>query len=367
MLEIALKVLNKFSSFGYKAYIIGGYPRDLYLKRSSVDIDICTDATPKEIINIFSEIVTTNSEYGSVIISYEKVRFEITTFRTEGKYKDYRKPSSIKYIDNLEEDLKRRDFTINTLCIDKDGKEIDLLNAKSDLDNKIIRMIGNPKERLKEDILRILRAIRFATVLNFELEPVLKAYIKKYGPLLKKLSKERQKEELDLIFSSSNKEYGIKLLCDLRLAEHLDLPSLKRIKPTPSMICIWAQLDALNKFNFSSSDKETILNVLKLKDKNLLDKKILYEYGLYYCTLACELNETDKKKLNELYASMQIHGKFDIAITPSQISELLNKNPGSFLKDIMNDLEEKLLEDQLENKKENLESYIINNYKETYL
>ena len=143
MYNTAIKVLEKITSFGYQAYIIGGYPRDLYLKRSSTDIDICTDATPMEIMNIFPEVVTTNSEYGSVVISFEKIRFEITTFRKEGKYTNHRKPSSVEYIDSLEEDLKRRDFTINTLCIDKDGKEIDFLNAKSDLDNKIVRMIGN--------------------------------------------------------------------------------------------------------------------------------------------------------------------------------------------------------------------------------
>ena len=195
MYNSAIKVLNKITDFGYQAYIIGGYPRDLYLKRSSVDIDICTDATPMEIVNIFNEVVTTNSEYGSVVIIVDKIRFEITTFRSEGKYVNYRKPSVVKYIDSLEEDLKRRDFTINTLCIDKDSNEIDLLNAKSDLDNKIVRMVGNPKIRLKEDVLRILRAVRFATILNFELEPVLKAYIKKYAHLVKKLSKERIREE----------------------------------------------------------------------------------------------------------------------------------------------------------------------------
>ena len=140
MYNVAIKVLEKLESFGYKAYIVGGYPRDLYLKRTSSDIDICTDATPKEIMNIFDEIITTNFEYGSITISYEKIKFEITTFRKEEKYKGFRKPSKIKYVETLEEDIKRRDFTINTLCIDKNGQEIDLLNAKNDLDNRIIRM-----------------------------------------------------------------------------------------------------------------------------------------------------------------------------------------------------------------------------------
>lgn len=362
MYNSAIKVLNKITDFGYQAYIIGGYPRDLYLKRSSIDVDICTDATPMELVNIFNEVVTTNSEYGSVVIIVDKVKFEITTFRTEGKYLDFRKPSVVKYIDNLEDDLKRRDFTINTLCIDKNGNEIDLLNAKGDLDNHIIRMVGNPKIRLKEDALRILRAVRFATVLNFELEPVLKAYIRKYAYLVKRLSKERIREELDIIFASSNKEYGIKLLCELKLAENLGLPLLKKIKITPSMIVTWAQLMALDKYNFSTNERETISMILELKGKNILSKKVLYEYGLYICTLASELYDIDKKALNEAYLSLQIHNKLDIVLSPMEICDVLNREPGSFLKDLINDLENKIVSDELLNTKESLTEYITNKY-----
>ena len=250
MYETALRLLQKISSFGYKAYIIGGYPRDLYLKRSSNDVDICTDATPMELHNIFSEIVWSSSEYGSVTIIFENVKFEITTFRKEFNYKDNRHPDKIEYVDTLEEDIIRRDFTINTLAIDKDGKEVDILNAKNDLDKKTIKMVGNPKIKLKEDALRILRAIRFATILNFELDPSLKHYIKRYGHNLKKISNDIKKSELDIIFSNSNKAYGIKLLIELKLANHLDIPNLKNIKITPSMIVTWAQLNAIHKYNF---------------------------------------------------------------------------------------------------------------------
>ena len=363
MYEIALKILEKLENFGYQAYMIGGYPRDLYLKRSSSDIDICTDATPKEIINIFDEVITINSEYGSIVILYDNIRFEITTFRTEEKYVEHRHPSKITYVESLEEDLKRRDFTINTLCIDKNGEIIDLLNAKSDLDNKIIRMVGNPKIKLREDALRILRAVRFATVLDFELEPVLKAYIRKYSSLVKKLSRERQKEELDIIFASSNKEYGIKLLNDLKLSDCLEIPLLKKIKLTPSMITTWAQLNVLNKFPFNTSEKELILKVCELQSKNLLDRRTLYEYGLYECTLASELGNVDKKLLNEIYASMPIHSKLDIALKPAEICEFLGKEPGSFLKIILNDLEEKILLGTVSNTEEDLKEYITNNYK----
>lgn len=364
MFDIAIRLLEKITSYGYKAYMVGGYPRDLYLKRTYTDIDICTDATPMELHQIFSEVVTTNSEYGTVTIVFEKNKFEITTFRKEFKYKDYRRPEKIEYVNTLEEDIKRRDFTINTLCIDKDGNQLDLIGAKQDLDNKLIRTVTNPKISLKDDALRILRAIRFATTLNFTLEPKLKTYIRKYGHLLKKISKDRKKEELDLIFSSPNKTYGIELLNSLKLSDYLEIPNLKKAKITPSMIVTWSQLDALDKYNFNAIEKESIRKINEVKDKDLLDNHILYNYGLYICTMAAELNGIDKQKINEKYATIPIKRRLDIAITPVEICQLLNKEAGSFLKRVLTDLENKILNGNLNNNKEDLTQYIINNYKE---
>lgn len=358
MYDTALRLLNKINEYGYVAYMVGGYPRDLYLKRSFTDIDICTDATPMELMKIFPEVITSNSEYGSVTIIFEQVKFEITTFRKEFGYKNNRHPLKIEYVDTLEEDLQRRDFTINTLCIDKDGNQIDLLNAKEDLDNKIIKCVGNPKIRLKEDALRILRAIRFATILNFKIDKNLKYYIKRYGHLLKKLSKDRCKDELDIIFSSPNKEYGIKLLLELKLADNLGLNNLKNIKITPSMIVTWAQLNVLDKYNFNSIEKETIQKINKVKDLNIFDKHVLYDYGLYICSMVCELKGEDKKKLNEIYVTLPIKSKLDIALKPMEICEILNKKAGSFLKELNKDLENQIIDGNLENTKEAITEYI---------
>lgn len=362
MYDTALKLITKITNFGYQAYIVGGFPRDMYLKRESIDVDICTDAKPRDIMELFSDIVITRSEYGSVVVVYEKVKFEITTFRKENKYSNFRKPDNIEYITSFEDDLKRRDFTINTLCIDKDGNVIDLLNSTKDLDNKVIRMVGNPKIRLKEDVLRILRAVRFATTLNFELEPVLKVYIKKYGHLLKKLSKERKKYELDMIFASENKEYGINLLEELKLCEALDISNLKNIKITPSMIVTWSQLDALDKYNFTSNEKETIKAINELKNKDLLSREVLYKYGLYECSLAAELQGISKKEINKIYNKMPIHSKLDICLSPMEICEILNKQPGSFLNKLLKDLEKNILSGSLKNDKDSVEEYITNNY-----
>jgi len=362
MLESSLNLLKKISEFGYEAYLVGGYPRDLKIGKKTKDIDICTDATPMELLKIFPDAETIHSEYGTVVLNYEKNRYEITTYRKEKGHIGNRKPLKIEYISNLKDDLMRRDFTINTLCIDKNGQRVDLLGASKDIDDKIIKMVGDPKIRLKEDALRILRAIRFATVLDFEIDSNLKLYIKKYGYLLKKLSYDKKREELDRIFTNSNKEKGIKLLCELKLIDALEIPKLKNIKVTPSSIVTWALLDVSNKYHFTNSEKQFIEKIKLLKDENILNRKILYEHGLYVCSLVSELQDIDKAEITKLYNELPIHSKLDIELEPMEICEILNKQPGPFLKEITNDLEERILSGILENDKEEIKDYILNNY-----
>ena len=146
MKEKAFEVLKIFEANGYKAYIVGGFVRDYLIGRKTLDIDICTDATPKEIIEMFDCVKISDFSYGSVNIIYKKVKFDVTTFRKDIKYEDNRKPIKIKYISDLKHDLLRRDFTINTLCMDSSGKVLDILNVREDLDNKIIKTVSNPKK-----------------------------------------------------------------------------------------------------------------------------------------------------------------------------------------------------------------------------
>jgi tRNA nucleotidyltransferase (CCA-adding enzyme) len=364
MFENALKLLNIIESKGYKAYIVGGFPRDLYLGRRTIDIDICTNATPKDLKEIFESSKMTNDKYGSISLYYRKIRFEITTFRQDIEYINNRKPSKFKYIDDLKEDLKRRDFTINTLCIDKDGNLLDLLEVKRDVDNKIIKMVGNPRNKLKEDSLRILRAIRFATVLDFDLDNELKKYIRKHGHLVKQLSYYRKKEELDKIFTSPNIKKGIALLKELNLIGYLELKDLDKIVITPSLIGIWAQLNPSN-YQFTNNEKELIKDINIVIKENILDYNILYKYGLYVCEVAGEILNIDRKKIVKTYNELSIHSKMDIVLTPLEIAELLNEKPGGFLKAILEDLEYNLINKKIQNTKESLKEYILNNYKTT--
>jgi tRNA nucleotidyltransferase/poly(A) polymerase len=362
MFNTALKVLKKIEDKGYQAYIVGGYVRDLYLNKESIDVDICTNATPKELKEIFTKVMLPNVQYGSITVIFNKIRFEITTYRKEIKYENNRLPVEIKYINDLSSDIKRRDFTINTLCMDSSGNILDLLNGRKDLDNNIIKTVGNPKHKLKEDSLRILRAIRFATILNFELERDLKKYIKKYGYLLKKLSYQRKKEELEKIFSSPNVRYGLSLIKELGLDKHLEISNIDSVVVTSSIIGIWAQLDVLDIYQFNNNEKEIITKINELYDKDILDYSNLYNYGLYITTIVGEVKKIDRKIITKKYNELYINSRKDIDINCNDICRILNKKPGPFLKVIFKDLENKLVEKKIENEKRLLSKYILENY-----
>ena len=362
MHEKALEVLNKFEENGYIAYIVGGYVRDYLIGRQTLDIDICTNATPKEIIELFEQASISDFSYGSVTIFYKKIRFDITTFRKDIKYQDNRKPIKIKYISDLRKDLLRRDFTINTLCMDSKGKIIDLLDAKTDINNKIIRTVSNPKIEIKQDSLRILRAIRFATILEFDIEEKTKKYISKYGYLLTKLSGSRKKEELTKIFTSLNKEKGRELIIDLKLDKYLNLSNLKDITLCDDIIGIWAQVDVLDIYPFTKLEKENINKIKELLSYNEIDKYTLYKYGLYLSTVVYDIKGKDKVILNEMYRNLPIYNTKDIDITGIEISTLLNRKPDSYLKEIITDVEKNIVYGNIENNKMKITNYILDKY-----
>lgn len=200
MYEIALELLKEIHSLGFVGYIVGGYARDKYLGKISSDIDICTSMQPKEIKKHF-QITKNYEKMGSFVIQYKKYPFQITTFRREEDYIDYRHPHKIEFVATLEEDLKRRDFAMNTLCIDKDGEYVDLLSAMDDIDKRMIRCVGSPLKKIMEDPLRIVRAIRFMVQLDFTLEEDLKSVIEKHLNLLSKVKIEKIEEEIGKIVS----------------------------------------------------------------------------------------------------------------------------------------------------------------------
>ena len=362
MLDIALKLLEEITSHGFQAYIVGGFVRDYILGIDSNDIDINTNATPKEIKDIFDSCLP-NEDYGSVTVIKKGVRFEITTFRKEMNYLDNRRPSQIEYIDDLYQDLLRRDFTINTLCMNKDGEIIDFLGGRSEIDNRVVKTVGNAKTRFEEDSLRILRAVRFATLLDFELDKETKEAIIETRELLRNLSYYRKKEELDKIFGSSNADRGIQLLLDLGLDKYLELDNLNKVTCTSSLIGVWSILNVVDKYPFNSNEKELIKNINEAFLLNNLDPMALYKYGLYVNSVAGEIKGLDIKNITESYNNLVLQSRRDLDITSDDIMKGLNKGPGSYLKDIYSSIEREVLYRRVKNEKNAIMTYIMNNYK----
>lgn len=195
-LNIFKSLAKIFKENGFSLFMIGGTSRDYLLNLEVLDYDFVSDATPEDMKKFLPQANYHFEKYGSVRLKIDGVHVDITTFRSEGEYLDFRHPNSVKYVKTIEEDFVRRDFTINAIYIDEDMKCIDPSGGLIDLKNRIIRFIGDPIKRIKEDPLRILRAERFKEKLNFEIEEKSLEAINKYRYLLDKLNPEKVKEEL---------------------------------------------------------------------------------------------------------------------------------------------------------------------------
>lgn len=361
MYNKAIEILNIFSDHGYEAYIVGGYPRDKMLDIKTNDIDICTNAKPKEIMEIFDTDKVNDIKYGSIRVIYKGSLFDVTTYRKDIKYENNRKPIKIKYVTDLKKDLLRRDFTINTMCIDKDGNFLDILNAKGDLNNKLIKTVGNPRYRLKEDSLRILRAIRFAGVLDFNIDDKTKVYIKKYGYLLKNLSASRKREEIDKILTSKNREKSRELIIDLGIDKCLGINNLKDVILCDDIIGIWSQIDTDVDYPFSKLERDTI-NKIREMLKLDISSFTVYKYGLYISTVVGSIKGIGYKKINNIYENLPINTRKDIVINGMDIANALDKKPDGSVKEILNDIEKEIVIGKLENDKDVLIKYVRDNY-----
>jgi tRNA nucleotidyltransferase (CCA-adding enzyme) len=227
--ELVTNILNKFDKSGYEIYVVGGAVRDVLMGRQVNDWDFTTNATPEQILKVIPDGYYDN-QFGTVGIpsgAEGEKPFEITTYRTEHGYSDSRHPDSISWGKILEEDVSRRDFTINALALDANLKVIDYFKGQEDIKNKIIRAVGDPNERFSEDALRMMRAVRIATELGFTIEENTFEAIKKDAPLINKIAKERVKDELFKILGSPNPYEGMILFRSSGLMAEI-LPEMEK-------------------------------------------------------------------------------------------------------------------------------------------
>lgn len=200
-------IIETIRTAGYEAYAVGGCIRDSILGREPDDWDITTSAKPEDVKKLFHRTIDTGIQHGTVTVMIEKEGFEVTTYRIDGKYEDSRHPKDVTFTASLEEDLRRRDFTVNALAYNEQDGLIDIFEGMQDMEHKVIRCVGNAKERFTEDALRIMRAVRFSAQLGYTIEEETKAAMKELAPTLQKISAERIQVELVKLLVSGHPDY----------------------------------------------------------------------------------------------------------------------------------------------------------------
>lgn len=229
MLQAATHVIRKLRENGHQALLAGGCVRDYLLGKEPKDYDVATSATPQQVIALFPGALTVGAHFGVVIVKRDGHQIEVATFRTDGSYKDGRRPESVTFA-TAEEDAQRRDFTVNGLFRDPvEDRIIDYVDGQKDVHAKVLRAIGDPSLRFAEDRLRLLRAVRFATVLDFEIEPATWQAVREHADAITSVSAERIRDELIKIFLHPNRLRGFDLLMDSGLMDRV-LPEILVLK-----------------------------------------------------------------------------------------------------------------------------------------
>ncbi len=260
-----LDVLIGLEKAGFEAYLVGGCVRDLLLNRIPKDWDVTTNAKPEEIQKVFSDSFYEN-DFGTVGVKTRSENeslkvVEVTPYRVEAKYSDKRHPDEVKFAEKLEDDLKRRDFTVNALAMNMKGEVADLFGGQEDLENEIIRTVGDPKERFNEDALRMMRAVRFSAELGWEIDKETERAIGEDSGLLRMISKERIRDEFSKIIMSDNPGDGIKEMKKLEILKHV-VPELEEgIGVTQNKEHIYTVWDHNVRALQHSSDKKFPLEV----------------------------------------------------------------------------------------------------------
>lgn len=315
-------IINKIYENNYEAYIVGGCVRDAILGFEPNDYDITTSASPNTIQEIFKDFkcIETGIEHGTVSVLMEDEIFEITTYRIEGEYKDHRRPDKVDFTDRLEEDLKRRDFTINAMAYNEKKGLIDLFGGKEDLNNKIIKTVGNPYDRFNEDGLRMIRAIRFSSKLNFTIEKeTLKAiYDKSF--IINNISLERITDEFTKIILSDKPE-NIKYLFETKLLKYLNI----------------SNEDDIGKLKQFYNE----IVILKKINKNLEKRLALLDYIVEKNNINC------KSFCNELIYSKKVIKNHNIILTLLKNIEIDHLNKVE-IKKILSEVDRNLLEEYLD-------------------
>ncbi|MGK7378239.1 CCA tRNA nucleotidyltransferase [Planococcus sp. 1R117A] len=373
-MKTALKVVQTLEKGGFEAYIVGGAVRDLLLGKTPQDIDVATNAAPQEVKTLFSRTIDTGIDHGTVLVLLDGVGIEVTTYRTEGMYSDSRRPDSVEFVQSLEEDLKRRDFTINAMALDKERHIIDPFEGKKDIEKRLIRAVGNPDERFQEDALRMLRAVRFSGQLDFKIDSITLASIRKQAQGIQSVAVERLKNELDKIMVQGHTARSMSYLKESGLTKYLPAGEYfetdwSSYEPVDIAASGWAymlyrqnrEFKDIRVYKFSNEERKLIEQSLKAARLKQWDIWTYYHFSGQQLAIAAALTGVEAD-IAAGKAALPIQSKSEIAANGIDLMEWSGKKQGPWIRQWIEQMERSIVSGKLKNDKEIIKDWFTNEY-----
>lgn len=381
----AQPILEHIESAGFEAYFVGGAVRDMLLNKPIHDVDIATSAFPEEIKALFTKTVDTGIQHGTVMVLDHGDGYEITTFRTESTYTDFRRPDKVTFVRSLAEDLKRRDFTINAIAMTKDGDIIDLFDGLTDMAQKRIRAVGDAEVRFNEDALRIMRALRFSAQLGFDIAPHTKAALKQIGPNLEKIAVERIRVEFEKLLMGQYASNSLSVAIEADLIRYLPghikredwltiTADLKRNQPQARTV-IWPyflsrlslRLNELQLFmrswKTSREDMRAVLSIVPIV-KHVQTVSVFELYAIYdYQALLFEVltlvgtPSATQQRVKQIFDALPITHNRDMCISGGDLLANNIVTPGPQMGRILTQLEHAVIQRIISNRPDSLLEY----------
>lgn len=387
----AVPVLKALENAGFIAYFVGGSVRDYILHKSIHDVDIATSATPKEIKKIFSKTVDIGIEHGTILVLYKNASYEITTFRTEEEYVDFRRPKGVAFIRSLNEDLKRRDFTMNAIAMDINGRLIDPFKGQLAISEKRIETVGKAEDRFQEDALRMMRAVRFMSQLSFKIENKTVEALSNLSHLLENIAVERKRAEFEKLLTGSDRRKALRMMIDANM--FLYLPGLREQKDSIEKLLsydcenlnvneMWSLIiyclgykgklieNFLREWKLPIKQIKEIQHILhylyqRLEkewgkyDLYLAKKEAIYSVETIFNTLKDRKDHGSIDMFMNMYHLLPMKHRSEMDVTGRDLMDWFTKLGGPWVNEMIIAIEQAILERKVENKKTEIKEWLL--------